>query len=108
MQRENSESVGADANALLQSRQEISFGYLLFVYTRYQFGFVSMLQDAYYIRHKGTVTVLATRCVAYSVRALICRQSRKYKAYALCADASADFITAASLSSLQTVHCPCG
>lgn len=60
------------------------------------------------ICRKGGVAVLVTRCVAYSVRALICRQSRKYEAYALCADASADFITAALLSSLQTVHRPCG
>ena len=35
-----------------------------------------------------------------------CRQSRKYETYALYADASADFITAALLLSLQTVHRP--
>ena len=64
-----------------------------------------MLQNAYYHTGKTMQQFCDTLRCLRSPRAYY-RQSRKYETYALYADASTDFITAALLLSLQTLHRP--
>ena len=75
---------------------------------KYQFQFVSMLQNAYYTRCKDDAAVLRYAALPTKSARLLSAVAQICFAGALCADAGADFITAALLLLLQTVHRPYG